>query len=257
MKKNILITGARRGLGLFLAEQFIKNGWEVYRTSSSEKYVMEQASNKVLFLDYRNVKSVSALVKSLDDQDLKIDAVIHNAGIAVLSPAEDLCEKELRDMYDINFFGPIALTQALLPNLKKNNKANLIFISSIVSVEPWYCLGGYGSSKKALEAVAFDMATTLSKFKIYLSVIQPNPIHKESDIIFFESSSLKKEDIRKKHHFTWENRENLFNVCNDIINTKEMPKFYFQTGPHSDAVSKRFVNRNEYEKVLTKLIKSK
>lgn len=181
MKKPVaLITGASRGLGRSLAILLAKNGYHVYAGVRDVNQAPQETTP--IWVDLTNEDSLCLCVDRIIQENGKIDLLVHNAGIAYFGGVDTATIKEVRDLFQVNFFGVLFLTQLFLPYMRKECKGKIIFISSIRGVESCAYMGLYSASKAALEAVAFDWAVTLSKWNIIVSVAQPGPLNTGIDI---------------------------------------------------------------------------
>jgi NAD(P)-dependent dehydrogenase (short-subunit alcohol dehydrogenase family) len=140
--KNVLITGAGRGVGLALTENFLRNGHTVFAASRNlrrlEDLVQAYPGRCIpVFLDISSIQAFDALEAALKDMAVKLDIVFHNAGYLVKKPFEGITRAELLACYEVNVLGPYSLTQFLLPFLGED--AHNIYISS---------MGGFQGSQK-------------------------------------------------------------------------------------------------------------
>ncbi|MBI3212106.1 MAG: SDR family NAD(P)-dependent oxidoreductase, partial [Simkania negevensis] len=247
-QKKVLITGAARGLGkeikIFLAER----DFFIYGTTRKLKdpSILE-AHSKMLELDLSSKASIDALVDYLTKNENAIDYMIHNSGIAYLDPIDVLDEEEYRKMFEVNFFGPIYLTKQLIPLMKRAKKSKIIFISSIASVDHWPYLGGYAASKAALEAVAFESAVLFKKWGIDVSVIRPNPLPTDMQILRSKNALQSPHPELKKRKLEWETLEGVCDLIFKILNDPA-PKFDYQTGEFSEKRVQQFHKKNCYQK---------
>lgn len=247
--KNVLITGAVRGLGKHLTKLLLSKGYSVYGTTRNLKEAKEERNLKVFYLDLCDNKSIANLTNYLKKSNKPLDAVVHNAGIAYLDPIEIMDEEEYRHIFEVNFFGPVTLTQQLLPLLKKSQKSSLIFISSIVSIDCWPYLGAYAASKRAIEAVAFEWAILLKSWNINVSVIQPNPLPTDMAIMRSKNACKSHYPELKNRLLEWESIEETVELVYEILET-EAPKFQYQTGKYSKQTVSKFLKENAYQSLL-------
>jgi NAD(P)-dependent dehydrogenase (short-subunit alcohol dehydrogenase family) len=168
-----LITGASRGLGLALARRLVADGWKLVvdaRTAAD----LDAA---VAGLDPAHVVAVAGDVAREEHRlalrraaaDLGgIDAIVHNASRLGPSPQPALDAYPLdvfRDVYAVNVFAPLRITQLLLPHLRPGGR--IVFVTSDASVEAYEGWGGYGSSKAALDQLAAVLAVEHPEFGVY------------------------------------------------------------------------------------------
>jgi len=164
IKKVILVTGASRGLGKNLAQALAKEGHIVY---SGVRNIKKAPKNTIgIRLDLKCEKSLKRCVQQIIKTHHKIDMLINNAGIAYDCGVDCLKMTEIKELFEVNFFGAFRLTQLVLPYMRQKRNGRILFISSIRGIENFAYMGAYSASKAALEAIAFDWAVTLSKWSL-------------------------------------------------------------------------------------------
>jgi NAD(P)-dependent dehydrogenase (short-subunit alcohol dehydrogenase family) len=169
-----LITGASRGLGLALARSLAADGWRLVIDGRDPSALAEAAAElKVL----STVTAVPGDVASEEHRLALAEAavavgglsvVVHNASLLGPSPQPPLARyplDRLREVYSVNVFAPLRLTQLLLPHLRPG--ARLVFVTSDAAVEAYPGWGGYGSSKAALEQVAAVLGAEHPELRVY------------------------------------------------------------------------------------------
>ena len=176
MKKHpiALITGASRGLGLALARQLAAQGWQLILDARGgdalEKARQElSAQTQVIAIpgdvaDPLHRQLLASAVEELGG----LDALVNNASLLGPSPQPALIDyplETLAKVYSVNVFAPLALVQALHPQLKAG--AVVINLSSDAGVEPYPGWGGYGSSKAALEQLSAILAAENPQWRVY------------------------------------------------------------------------------------------
>jgi NAD(P)-dependent dehydrogenase (short-subunit alcohol dehydrogenase family) len=163
---NYVVTGANRGIGLAFARELSRRGDLVIATARHPAKARDLAALEVRVetLDVADTKSVSAFGRSLAGQP--IDVLINNAGIGKAGPGiEQLPLEDLEIQFRVNAIGPVALTQALLPNLRAARRRTVINLSSgLGSISGnkdggWYA---YRASKAALNQLTRTMAAELA-----------------------------------------------------------------------------------------------
>lgn len=177
MTYTVLITGANRGIGLELARQYSSAGWQVIATARSPDRAEELngLDVRVLQLDVTDQESVVRLAHDLGDQS--IDILINNAGI--LPEAKSIADVNFDDfnrVLAVNTVGPIRVTQALLPNLRRGSLRKIINISSIVGSIANNTGGGmygYRESKAALNMFTTSLAIELRADRFTCIVMHP------------------------------------------------------------------------------------
>jgi NAD(P)-dependent dehydrogenase (short-subunit alcohol dehydrogenase family) len=175
---SVLITGAGRGIGKATTLRLATSGWTVYagvrKPEDGEALVAELGTTSAgeiipVTLDVADEASVDALAAALPDT---LDGVVNNAGIAVDGPVESLTRERLRQQYEVNVFGAVGVTRAVLPKIRAA-KGRIVFISSVSGriSTPW--TGAYNSSKFALEGIADALRLELRPWKIHVSLVEP------------------------------------------------------------------------------------
>jgi NAD(P)-dependent dehydrogenase (short-subunit alcohol dehydrogenase family) len=184
---SVLITGTSSGFGLLATVELARRGWSVIATMRT----MERRAALDAALIAANVTSGSVTVAALDVTDFaamparvaailaanggRLDAVVHNAGVAVAAAFEDLPVADMHRVMDTNLFGPLALTRAVLPVMRANRSGRIVFVSSdsAFAGEPTNAI--YCASKFAIEGFAESLAYEVGYFGINVVLIEPGP----------------------------------------------------------------------------------
>jgi NAD(P)-dependent dehydrogenase (short-subunit alcohol dehydrogenase family) len=187
---TVLITGTSTGFGRVATELLAARGWRVFATmrDPARKEPLERAlkdaglSERVSFvqLDVTDLASIEAAVKSvLAQTGNALDAVVHNAGIAVAAVLEDLSDADIRRVMDTNFFGVLKLTRALLPIFRAQRRGRIVLVSSQSALAGQPGNSMYCASKWALEGWAESLAYEVDPFGIDVVLIEPGPYRTE------------------------------------------------------------------------------
>ena len=198
MKKIALITGASKGLGFETALQLGKKGFTVIVTARTQ-HKSDEAVTKLktkdidalgVQLDVNNSKDITNLVSFLNERFGKLDILVNNAGVQLDFPGfmpgnstETLSMEILKQTFETNFFAPIALTQKLLPLLKKSDAGRIVNVSSIMGSLALHADAGspiygikllaYNSSKTALNQFTLHLAEALKDTLIKVNSAHP------------------------------------------------------------------------------------
>jgi NAD(P)-dependent dehydrogenase (short-subunit alcohol dehydrogenase family) len=170
---SVLVTGASRGIGNSIATHLAATGWDVFAGVRSEEDAakVKTASQRItpVILDVTNPDHLAALDDLLPE---RLDAVVNNAAVAAGGPMEAVTPTELRRLLEVNVVGQLAVTQAVLPRLRRS-RGRIVFISSVNGKVSFPLLGAYSASKFALEAAADALRMELKSWDIAVVVVEP------------------------------------------------------------------------------------
>lgn len=172
------VTGASQGLGLELVNQLLAKGYNVSATARNleklQKAVNTDSPNflplEVDLLDEDSIKrSVAATVAKFGN----IYALVNNAGYGLMGGIEESSKKEVQDNFDVNVFGLLSVTRAILPHMRAAKAGHIFNISSafgLISGAGW---GIYCATKFALEGLSEALAQEVQPFGIKVTIIEP------------------------------------------------------------------------------------
>lgn len=173
-QKVILITGASAGIGQATAQLLARQGHCVFGASRRPQQP-EQNGVTFLALDVTSPESIRACVETVLARAGRLDVLINNAGIiGAAAASEEGGVTQVRDVFETNFFGVIAMTNAALPVMRAQKSGQIINISSAggeMPVPPFF--SAYTSSKHALEGYTESLASELRHLGIRVSSVQP------------------------------------------------------------------------------------
>jgi NAD(P)-dependent dehydrogenase (short-subunit alcohol dehydrogenase family) len=182
--RNVLITGTSSGFGLHTAAEVARRGWRVFATmrnldkraplDAAVAAVGATERLDVTQLDVTDAASVEAGVRTvLERAGGRLDAVVHNAGVAVGGAFEDVPDAEARRVMETNFWGVLALTRALLPAFRAQRSGRIVIVSSnsAYAGEPANAI--YVASKWAIEGWAESLAYEVTPFGIGVVLVEP------------------------------------------------------------------------------------
>ncbi len=183
MSPSVLITGASTGIGAACALALDKRGYRVFagvRRAIDGEVLRQNASTQFtpLLLDVTDAASVAEAARLLRNQPNSgaLAGLINNAGIAVAGPLEFVSPDRLRQQFEVNVVGVLALTQALLP-LLRSGPGRIVNISSVSGRLASPFVGPYCASKFALEALSDSLRVELNPWRIPVSVVEPGVIN--------------------------------------------------------------------------------
>ena len=174
----VLITGCSSGHGEALAKLFIKNGYPTYASARKLESIEElkKLGCETLQIDVTDYDTIHKAVKTIEHTHGSVGILVNNAAIGIMSAMETIPLEEVKRQYETNVFGLLAITQAVLPAMRKEGKGRIINIGS--SGGEFTTPGGgiYQATKYALTSMNDAMRAELEPFGIYVSMIQPGAI---------------------------------------------------------------------------------
>ncbi|KAK5052674.1 hypothetical protein LTR84_002540 [Exophiala bonariae] len=182
MPPTWLITGCSSGFGLALARYILVQGHNVIATSrnpsKSPEAVSEitgQDNGRWLTFDVTWSKSAidTFMQQAWNEFDSGIDFLVNNAGYSVLGAAEDIPEAAAKQQFEVNFWGAVRTTQAILPLMRSVGKGTIINMSSVAGIDPLPTCAIYSASKFALEAWSESLSKEIRCLGIKVLIIEP------------------------------------------------------------------------------------
>ena len=178
MQKRILITGVSSGLGKALAEAALAQGWHVVGTVRNER--AKAAFEKVKpgygyakLLDVRDTDRMPGIVAEVEDNVGPIDVLVNNAGYGLSATIEEAPLKEVREQFEVNVFGCLAMLQAVLPYMRKRRAGRILNITSMGGLVAFPGGGVYNATKFAMEAVTEALRQEVKEFGILVTAVEP------------------------------------------------------------------------------------
>ncbi|MFS1510920.1 SDR family oxidoreductase [Chengkuizengella sp. SCS-71B] len=186
-KQIAVITGTSTGLGLALTEKLANEGWKVYATmrnlekgQSVRDLQQSGLSIELLQLDVQSQESVDQAIQKVIDQEGQIDLLVNNAGIGYIKTTEQSTEKEYINVFDINTFGAIRCTKAVLPYMRERKQGKVVAISSVGGLVGQPLNEIYCATKFALEGYYESLATYVTPyFGVEFMIVEPGGISSE------------------------------------------------------------------------------
>ena len=176
MQEIVIITGASSGIGEATARELARRGFHVLAGVRNDRDAdaIRGAGIEPLIIDITNPDHIRALATRVhgDPQGRSVRALVNNAGIGVNAPVEVFAIDEWRRLFEVNFFGHIAVTQMLLPALIRS-KGRVINISSVGGRIAMATYGPYAGTKFALEAVSDSLRREMAPLGVHVVVVEP------------------------------------------------------------------------------------
>lgn len=175
-----LITGASRGLGRAFAEAALDAGDSVVVTARKagqlDDLVQKHPDRALaLQLDVTDHAEVQAVVAQATTFRGRLDVLVNNAGYGLAGGIEEVSEQQVRDQFEVNVFGALWCTQAVLPVMRAQGSGHLFQISSVSGVAAFLNTGIYAASKWALEGFSESLAQEVAPFGIGVTIVEPGP----------------------------------------------------------------------------------
>lgn len=184
-----LVTGASTGIGRATALRLVADGWTVLAgvraSAAGEALVSDAAAGSRMLpieLDVTEAEQVAAAARRVQELGAGaasvpggLDALINNAGVGVGGPLELIAAEDLRRQFEVNVYGQVAMTQALLPALRLA-RGRIVFISSIGGRVVTPFLAPYAASKHAVEAVGDSLRVELRSSGVQVALVEPGSV---------------------------------------------------------------------------------
>lgn len=171
--KTLVITGGSSGVGKATAELFANNGYRVYELS---RHGENHIGIRHIDCDVSNPLSCRTAIEEVIDEQGVIDVLISNAGMGISGAVEFTDIKDARKLMDINFFGAVNITQAVLPYMRKERNGKILFTSSMAAVFAIPFQAFYSASKSAINGFAMALRNELAPFNISVSCMLPGDV---------------------------------------------------------------------------------
>ncbi|MGA9638166.1 SDR family oxidoreductase [Flavobacterium sp.] len=172
MSKVVLITGGSSGIGKSIGEFLHQKGFTVYGTSRNPGRIIDTVF-PLLAMDVRKVDTIQAAISEIISRSGRIDVVINNAGVGITGPLEEIPTEEIKNNFETNFFGPIEVMKAVLPQMRKQQSGLIINVTSIAGYMGLPYRSVYSASKGALELITEALRMEVKQFGIQITNVAP------------------------------------------------------------------------------------
>jgi NAD(P)-dependent dehydrogenase (short-subunit alcohol dehydrogenase family) len=169
--KTALITGCSSGYGLATARYFLSQGWTVVATMRTPRADILPRSDRLrlLPLDVTNAESIAMALEASGP----IDVLVNNAGIGLFGAFEATPMTTIREVFETNTFGAMAMTQAVLPQFRARRSGVIVNVTSSATLAPMPLVAVYTASKAAIEGFTASLAHELGTFDIRAKLVEP------------------------------------------------------------------------------------
>jgi short-subunit dehydrogenase len=168
-----LVTGASSGIGKTASLALVQAGFEVIGTSRNTRHITPVKGVNFLDLDVSSDESVTTAVGQVIQRFGRIDVLVNNAGIGSIGAAEENSVGQARNVFDINVFGVIRMTNAVLPHMRAQGSGRIINISSVLGFIPQPYMAIYAASKHALEGYSESVDHEVRQYGVRVLLVEP------------------------------------------------------------------------------------
>jgi NAD(P)-dependent dehydrogenase (short-subunit alcohol dehydrogenase family) len=263
MSKVVLITGGSSGIGKSIGEFLSNKGFIVYGTSRTpERY--DNSLFPLVALDVSNKKTIETAVNFIIKKEKRIDVLINNAGAGITGPIEEIPEEEIKRNFETNFFGPINVIKAVLPQMRFQKSGLIINITSIAGYMGLPYRGIYSASKGALELITEAFRMEIKDFNIKMTNVAPGDFATNIAAGRYHAPILENSAYKKPYGNTLKLMDThvddgsdpvlMAKVIYNIINSPN-PKVHYKVGEFMQKFSivlKRILPDKVYERMLMK-----
>ncbi|TRX42768.1 SDR family oxidoreductase [Flavobacterium restrictum] len=172
MNKVVLITGGSSGIGKSIGEFLHHKGFVVYGTSRNPERILNSVF-PLMAMDVRDAATIHLAVAKVIAISGQLDIVINNAGVGITGPLEEIPMEEIKNNFETNFFGPIEVIKAVLPQMRLQKSGVIINITSIAGYMGLPYRSVYSASKGALELITESLRMEVKSFGIQITNVAP------------------------------------------------------------------------------------
>ena len=169
--KTVLITGCSSGYGLETARHFHAQGWNVVATMRTPRNDVLPVSGRLRVLPL-DVTSPGSIARTLEAAG-PIDVLVNNAGLGLFGAFEATPMATVRDIFETNTFGTLAMTQAVLPGFRERRAGVVVNVTSSATLLPMPLVAAYTASKTAVEGFTASLAHELQAFNVRVKLVEP------------------------------------------------------------------------------------
>jgi NAD(P)-dependent dehydrogenase (short-subunit alcohol dehydrogenase family) len=172
-KPVALVTGASSGIGKAAAFALAAAGFQVVGTSRNTSRVIPHRDVTFLGLDVTSDESVTTVVQQVIERFGRIDVLVNNAGIGAAGAAEESSVAQARSVFDVNVFGLIRMTKAVLPHMRAQGGGRIINISSVLGFIPAPYMALYAATKHAVEGYSESLDHEVREHGVRVLLVEP------------------------------------------------------------------------------------
>jgi NAD(P)-dependent dehydrogenase (short-subunit alcohol dehydrogenase family) len=258
-----LVTGASSGIGQAAALALVEAGFQVVGTSRNASGVGAVRGVIYLDLDVASDTAADALVEQVIARFGRIDVLVNNAGIGSVGAAEELSVEQAQRVFDINVFGVIRMTKAVLPHMRAQGGGRIINLSSVLGFVPGPYMAAYVASKHAIEGYSESVDHEVREHGVRVLLVEPaytntpfdgNAVRPDTSLPVYAGQRQIFDEVMAA---AMKNGDDPAIVAKVIVTaaTDAKPKLRYTAGPTSGRVStlRRIVPARVFDKQIRKL----
>src|SRR4051794_26951239 len=262
-KPVALVTGASSGIGRAAAASLVAAGFEVVGTSRNTSGIAPVAGVTFFDLDVTSDESVRAVVAHTIERFGRLDVLVNNAGTGAAGAAEESSVAQDQRVFDINFFGLVRLTKAVLPHMRAAGHGRIVNISSVLGLVPAPYMASYGATKHAIEGYSESIDHEVREHGIRVLLVEPaytktgfdaNAIQPDAPLPIYAVQRQVFDGVIAR---AMADGDDPATVANAIVAaaTDPKPKLRYTAGPTAGRVSalRRFVPTRVFDRQIRKL----
>ncbi|BCW34552.1 short-chain dehydrogenase/reductase [Arthrobacter sp. StoSoilA2] len=168
-----LVTGASSGIGRAAARALVDAGFSVVGTSRNAANARPLAGVSFLDLDVASDESVHSLVEKVIERFGRIDVLVNNAGVGAVGAGEESSINQTKEVFDINVFGLMRMTNAVLPHMRAKGSGRVVNVSSVLGLIPAPFMAIYAATKHAVEGYSESVDHELREHGVRVLLVEP------------------------------------------------------------------------------------
>ena len=182
MHQSVLITGASSGIGEECAVFLAHKGFRVFAAARRIEKLNDLTAvggRKItpIQMDVTDAASIASAMTRIKDEGVTLYGLVNNAGASAMGPIEKLPLDEWRALFETNIFGLVAMTQAVLPQMRSAGRGRIVNIGSLTGRIASPFQGAYAASKHAVEGLSDSLRRELVPYGVHVSVVRPGAIN--------------------------------------------------------------------------------
>src|SRR5215213_54992 len=256
-----IVTGASAGIGAATARALHAAGYRVFGTYRKPP-ASRVAGVEYLVLDVTSDESVKALVAQVLDQAGRIDLLVNNAGVGLVAGAEESSIEQAKSLFDVNVFGVVRMTNAVLPIMRRQGAGRIVNLSSLMGLVPAPYSALYAASKHAIEGYSESLDHEVRGSGVRVVLVEPawtrtsfegNVYQADQQLGIYESARTNAEGVLRDEMKTADTPEL---VASAVVkaSTEASPRRRYTAGRAARQISllRRFVPTSAFDRSLRK-----